>query len=297
MKRTAFGGFHPIVQFIFFSVVITLSIFHTQPVLLTISFLAAFFNAVVISRKGALRLLLWLVIPSFLLISIINPLFNHAGVTILFYLPDENPFTLESVLYGIASGAVFSTAALWCFCLGSILTSDRVMYLFGRVSPKLALLISMTLGFIPKLSRRFGQIRAAQRSIGQDVNSGGILHRIKCLAHMIGALVSWSLESSMDTADSIKSRGYGLPKRTSFSVFRFEKRDGIMLVYIVVSTALLSAALLGGEMEYYYFPAVSPVTFSPADITRYITLLLLCIMPIFLQWREDRQWNATGSVI
>ena len=114
---------------------------------------------------------------------------------------------------------------------------------------------------------------------------------------MITALIGWSLESSIDSADSIKSRGYGLPNRTSFSIFRFEKRDGIALAYIAILSFYLFTELIIGDMEYYYFPAVSPVTFGPADSARYIALLLLCMLPLIVQWREDRQWSVSGSVI
>jgi energy-coupling factor transport system permease protein len=36
----------------------------------------------------------------------LNPLFNHAGVTLLFYLPGGNPVTLESMVYGLAAATM-----------------------------------------------------------------------------------------------------------------------------------------------------------------------------------------------
>lgn len=38
----------------------------------------------------------------------LNALFNHAGVTMLFYLPNGNPVTREALCYGAAAAAMFA---------------------------------------------------------------------------------------------------------------------------------------------------------------------------------------------
>ncbi|MBE7055615.1 MAG: energy-coupling factor transporter transmembrane protein EcfT, partial [Ruminococcaceae bacterium] len=45
-------------------------------------------------------------LPALLLMALINPAFNHEGVTILYYLPGGNPLTLESVYYGFLSATM-----------------------------------------------------------------------------------------------------------------------------------------------------------------------------------------------
>lgn len=60
-------------------------------------------------------------------------------------------------------------------------------------------------------------------------------------------VVTWALENALDTADSMKSRGYGLPKRTAFSLFRFTLRDGICLgVLATLGGIVLAGSLTGG---------------------------------------------------
>ena len=143
--KSEFGRFHPVVQFVYFTSVIFFAMFIREPVFVGISLVFSLAYSVHLGEKRALKAVFWFIVPMFVLIAVINPLFNHAGVTIWFYLPDGNPFTMESLVYGIVSGGLFSCTMLWCICLRYIMTSDKVIYLFGRVAPKLSLLISMIL--------------------------------------------------------------------------------------------------------------------------------------------------------
>lgn len=83
-----------------------------------------------------------------LLTAILNPIFNHKGLTVLFYLK-RNPVTLESVAYGAASGVMLGSVLLIFSCFNRIITDDKILYLFGRIIPSLAVVLSMALRFVP----------------------------------------------------------------------------------------------------------------------------------------------------
>lgn len=68
-------------------------------------------------------------------------------------------------------------------------------------------------------------------------------------------VVTWALENALDTADSMKSRGYGLPKRTAFSLFRFTLRDGICLGVLAALGGIVLAGSLTGGLKWWYYPA------------------------------------------
>ena len=57
---------------------------------------------------------------------------------------------------------------------------------------------------------------------------------------MFTAMISWSLENSMELSSSMRARGYGLHGRTNFSLFKFGARDAAVLL----SGLLLFAAVL-----------------------------------------------------
>lgn len=143
---------HPAVSFAYFALVIACAMLLMHPVCLVLSTLGGgWYVARLLGGKGLRRHLLWL-LPMALLAAAVNPAFVHQGVTILAYLPSGNPLTLESLLYGLAAGAMLSAVALWFVCVTDVITSDKVVYLFGRVIPALSLLLSMILRFVPALS-------------------------------------------------------------------------------------------------------------------------------------------------
>ncbi|MBQ5561985.1 MAG: energy-coupling factor transporter transmembrane protein EcfT [Clostridia bacterium] len=292
--KSEFARFHPTVQFIYFSSVIFFAMFIREPVFLVISLIFSIIYSLYLGQRNSLKALLLFIVPMFVLIAVINPLFNHGGVTILFYLPDGNPFTRESLIYGFVSGGLFSVTMLWCICLRYIMTSDRIIYLFGRIAPKLSLLISMILRFIPKLSSHFREVRNARKSIGRDITDGNFRERISNGVRIVSAVIQWAMENSIDTADSLESRGYGLARRTSFSLFRFEKRDfGILLIISLCDICVLWG-YFSGDLEFDYFPMISEIKWNLPLTAVY---LVLCIMPLILDISEDLKWKYTESKI
>ena len=102
---------HPAVSFAYFALVIACAMLLMHPVCLVLSTLGGgWYVARLLGGKGLRRHLLWL-LPMALLAAAVNPAFVHQGVTILAYLPSGNPLTLESLLYGLAAGAMLSAVA------------------------------------------------------------------------------------------------------------------------------------------------------------------------------------------
>ena len=292
--KSEFARFHPTVQFIYFSSVIFFAMFIREPVFFFFSLVFSVIYSAYLGQRNILKALLLFIVPMFVLIAVINPLFNHGGVTILFYLPDGNPFTRESLIYGFVSGGLFSVTMLWCICLRYIMTSDRIIYLFGRIAPKLSLLISMILRFIPKLSSHFREVRNARKSIGRDITDGNFRERISNGVRIVSAVIQWAMENSIDTADSLESRGYGLARRTSFSLFRFEKRDVLILMIISACDICVLWGYFSGDLEFDYFPMISEIKWNLPLTAVY---LILCVMPLILDISEDMKWKYIESRI
>ena len=139
------GGFarcHPLVTFAYFAALVVASVFSLHPLLLGLTFCSALLYALLQRGAAALRLALLFLLPAVVLTALINPLFNHRGATVLFYLAD-NPMTAEAFLYGLATGVLMGGILLWFSCMGPLFRSDKVVYLFGRVSPALSLTLSL----------------------------------------------------------------------------------------------------------------------------------------------------------
>ena len=55
------------------------------------------------------------------------------------------------------------TAVLWFMGWNAVMTSDKFVYLFGRILPSLSLTLSMGLRFVPRLLRRTREVAQAQK--------------------------------------------------------------------------------------------------------------------------------------
>ena len=291
----AFSRYHPLVNFLFFALVLAYSMVLMHPVCLVLSTLGGgWYVARLLGGKGLRRHLLWL-LPMALLAAALNPAFVHQGVTILAYLPSGNPLTLESILYGLAAGAMLCAVVLWFVCFNAVITSDKFVYLFGRVIPALSLVLSMTLRFVPLFRRQLEVVRQAQFCIGRDASCGSVWQRGRRAVTIFSIMVTWALENAIETADSMKSRGYGLWGRTAFSIYRMESRDRYALAWLGFCGLYLLCGCLAGGLKWWYFPLLQGVMTQPFSISFYLAYLALCLTPVIIDRREARVWRCSPS--
>ena len=295
--QDSFSSFHPIINFTYFTTVILFSMFFMHPIFQGIALVSAFIYSVSIKGKEGLRFNTIYLLPMLFFMAILNPAFNHAGVTILFYLKSGNPITLESILYGVSAACMFITTILWFSCYNAVMTSDKFIYLFGRVIPVLSLIFSMVLRFVPRYINQIKVISNAQKCIGRDVSQGNILRRARNGIKILSIMTTWALENAIETADSMKSRGYGLPERTSFSIFRFDSRDKVMFSIIIglLSIILMGAAL--GQNTIRFFPSIAFTEITIFSILVYLSYFILCMIPIIVNFQEEAKWKYIESKI
>lgn len=86
-----FSRYHPVVNFLFFALVLVFSMVLMHPVCLLISLLGAVLYIIQLNGRKGLRFSLKIALPVMLLAALVNPAFNHAGMTILTYLPPAIP--------------------------------------------------------------------------------------------------------------------------------------------------------------------------------------------------------------
>lgn len=286
-----FKSYHPSVNFIFFASVIAFSMILMHPVCLCISFASGFAYSVMLNGKNAVKFNLTVLVPMMLAAALINVMFNHEGATILAYLPDENPLTLESVFYGLAGAAVLVAVICWFSCFNAVMTSDKIIYLFGRIAPSLSLILSMTLRFVPRFKSQMKKILGSQRCIGRDVTNGSIIARAKHGITILSIMITWALENAVETADSMKSRGYGLSGRSAFSNFKLTGRDIGLIIFICAADVLMAAACMYGTAGFSYFPVTDGLNMSVYGIGAAAAYAALCVLPAVIEVREVCRWR------
>ncbi len=296
-KMNEFKTYHPIVNFVYFVFVIGFGCFFMHPVCLCISLASGFTYSVMLKGKKAIKTNLIYMLPMIVAMALINPAFNHEGVTIIDYLPSGNPLTLESIVYGLSAATMIVSVICHFSCYNEVMTSDKFIYLFGKIIPAMSLIISMTLRFVPKFSAQLKVVANAQRCMGRDVSNGSIIKRAKNGLNILSIMTTWSLENAIETADSMKSRGYGVPGRTAFSIFTFDKRDKKALCLIFLLGIYTLVGNLMGGMYFRFFPSMKMAEVSVFGISVFVAYLLLCVCPIIIEIWEVRKWKALRSKI
>ena len=292
-----FKTYHPIVNFVYFVFVIGFSCMFLHPVCLSISLVSGFAYSVMLKGKKQVKTNLIYMLPMIVAMALINPAFNHEGVTIIDYLPSGNPLTLESIIYGLCAAIMIVSVICHFSCYNEIMTSDKFIYLFGKIIPAMSLIISMTLRFVPKFASQLKVVINAQRCMGRDVSNGSIIKRAKSGLNILSIMTTWSLENAIETADSMKSRGYGVPGRTAFSIFIFDKRDRKALICIFLLGIYTLVGNLMGGMYFNFFPYLRMADASFFNVSVFVAYLLLCSSPIIIEIREVRRWKALRSKI
>ena len=290
-----FAKYHPLVNFLYFALVIAFSMVLRHPLAQVISLVCACAYAVQVQGGKAVGFCLKFCLPVMLLTAIFNPAFSHEGVTILLYFPTGNPLTLVSILYGLSAGVMLVTVMVWFLNFNRVVTSDKFIYLFGRIIPALSLILSMTLRFIPKFKAQLQLVKDTQKAMGRDIACGSLWQRIRLAVTILSIMVTWALENAIETADSMKSRGYGLKGRTAFSIYRFEERDKIAMVFLLLDGTYLTTGAMASAFGFRYFPSIRCVQMNAVTLSFQIVYLCMCIMPVVLNAAEERTWKAIHS--
>lgn len=287
------SGLHPAASFAFFFYVTVFSVLLMHPVMLGLSLGGAAAYALFLDRGKAPGWFLCFILPVMVLTGVMNPLFNHRGVTVLFDLPSGNPVTLESILYGLLAGVMVAAVICWFFCFQRVITSEKIVYLTGRVFPSASLILTMALRFVPCFVRRLARIGQAGKWLCPRASGTGAGKAMD----QFSILVSWALENAVETADSMKSRGYGLPGRTSFSPWRFDLRDGLFLAAATGLSLWVSLILAGGFLRWSYYPMLAGAALTPAGVSGLAAYGFLCFLPVLFEGREALRWRYMKSRI
>lgn len=288
-----FEAYHPLVNFIFFTFVIILSMFFLHPICLVFSLIGAVSYAILTGGRKRVNLLY--ILPIAVCTAVLNPIFNHEGATILMYFKNGNPLTAESIYFGLAATCMLCVVICWFACFNSVMTFDKIIYLFGRIIPSLSLVLSIALRFIPRFGEHFKEIRFAQKSMvgGED----NVWRKMKNIVSAMSAMITWSLENAAETADGMTSLGYGLRGRTSFAIYTFSQRDICVLCAVLALGGYIIGGILSGGIKYRYFPTVAGAEITPYALSVFAAYFILCMTPVIIEIAEVFRWKAIKSKI
>jgi len=283
---------NPIAAFLWLMMTAGIAMFCYNPIILVLSIVGGMFYFLIRNPESGFRAQ----IPYFLLFiasALINPLFAHNGATVLFVV-NHNPITLEAFYYGLALGGMILSILYWFRSFQQVMTSDKLLYVFGSALPKLSLILSIALRYVPLLKKQTKRIREAQTALGlfKDEN---VIDRLRGEMRIFSVLVTWALENGIITADSMTARGYGIGRRTRFALFHFELRDGLLCALCLLLGGLSIGAIASGSLDCAFYPYFELSQPDVLGLCAYLAYGLLAFLPGLLELEENIRWKSLKS--
>ncbi len=301
MKPTAFDAQHPSIALAYFGAVLVLAMAAPHPLLLAISFAAALAYGIWLRGGGAVARSLTWQLPMIAIIVAVNPLFSSTGTTELFRIGTQAVYA-EGYANAATMALLLVCVMQWFSNADAVLGSDKVMGVLGRALPTVGLMLSMTMRLIPRFVRRGRTINAALGACTAAHATDAEAHTPKHLAaetakpqtagatatkaapaqpcaetskrtrrarlsdqlRTVTTLMGWSMEDSLEAADSMRCRGWGATrKRTTFQRQRLRTRDGVLLAVLALFTAAAGIAAWQLMQGFGFFPALHGTLASP----------------------------------
>lgn len=277
-----FAGRHPVVILGYYVTALVLMLLIGHPLLFALTAGLMFINRLFqVGGRQSLRSFCYSV-GTFFLCLIINPLFNHRGVTLVCQFGDTR-ITQEAILYG-GHMALLLLASLFLFaCFSQVMTAEKIMSLTGKRLPSFSMLFTMILRTVPK--------------VRHDFQSMTELHgnRPKVWSALLGVI----LEDSAERSIAMKYKRYGEKKRSHYFEKKPDMQDCLMMVCLCGMVGYFVWRIAAGRPSIRYFPSLHMDSISRWEWCLYLFYMGL---PVWLRGKEELKWflwkqKITDSII
>ena len=281
-----FKDYHPIINFIFFTCVIVLSLVFNHYLYILVAYISSFAYSLKLNRYKALIFNLFCIF-----FGVIFPFYyasyNHFGVTDIYVNFIDNRITLESFVYGCSLSIRFIIMLQWYSCMNKIFTTDKVGYLFGKVSPLLSLYFSIFLRSVPQIKGKIEKMRAGQIVINRNCKRGCFINNFKKRMRFFSTVIGYLIENFFEKTASMKNRGYSLKNKTHFSIYRFSNKDRILVLFIFSLLTMVWVGFVFEQTYIIYDPEIIIKPFTLGSALFLSSYFLFLNLPIILEYVNE----------
>ena len=289
----SFDTMHPAAAAVQLLLTVGIAMFCTEPLLLTVSLLCA--AGYDLLRRGRQTLRFYAaVLGAAGVLALLNPLWNQHGTTVLLVI-NNRAVTAEALIYGAVSGLRLAAVLCWFRIFSGLMTSEKLFYLLRFLSPKLAMVFSMSMRNLTLYRQQLRSIQASQRALGL-YREGHLIDDIRGGLRVFSVLLTWALENGIITANSMQARGYGIGRRSSFVYFQMRMPDLILLLTAVLLSAVSAAGLLSGSLTWQFYPVCVLPAYDGHGRLSLAAYTLLALLPLIYEGKERLTWHILRRV-
>ncbi len=229
-------------------------------------------------------------LPVILFITLLNTIFTHVGDTHI-YIFGSYYVTFEALVYGVIMAVTFFLVTLTFIAYNTYVSYQDMLYVFSKKYPNLSMIIIMSLRFVPLIQKRSNELLELSKLKNRNEDLK-FTEKTSELIQNLGLVVSWSLEEAMQSASSMKSRGYNITKRTSYLRYDFNKIDVLLTVLILVTATISVYGLYNSVGSIMIYPKFT-FTFSQTPFNIYYFAYVVLLLPfIIIEIWERILWHS-----
>jgi len=188
------------------------------------------------------------IIPIIALTAVLNMFFIEGNVIWqLWVIKITDKGVLTAILMSVRIACLIAGTSLLTYTTSPIALTDGLEQLFGPLKRfkvpvhEVAMMMTIALRFIPTLIEETDKIMSAQKARGADLESGGIMQRIKALIPILIPLFVSAFRRAEELALAMECRCYhGGEGRTRMRVLQMGSLDVVSFLF----TALCVAAVV-----------------------------------------------------
>jgi len=214
-------------------------------------------------------------------IVVVNVLVSRDGLTVFLRLGDLGPFgqgdlTVEALLYGVVIALKVSLLML-ATTLGSLAVDpDELLRGVRRLSFRSALTASLATRMIPVLAgdaRRLAEALRTRDSRAREGNPLTRATRTRTQVTLVSAILSSSLDRSLDVAATLELRGFAEARRAQRRVIPWSRHDLMFAISAASIATLAIGARAAGIAAFDAYPEI-----KAAGATETLTLALVLVL-------------------
>jgi energy-coupling factor transport system permease protein len=233
-----------------------------------------------------------LALPLAGLITLVNPLVYHEGLTLLVAGPrvpvlGRLDITLEALAYGGVAGLRVMVVVLAFAIYAAAVDPDELLRLFRRLSFRSSLTASLATRLVPVLGRDAERLADAyDLRAERPARANGRLARLRRAAILTRALAAGALERAVELAAALEVRGYGSSARPRVRAGAtrgrspWSRHDRAFGAATLATLLLAVAGQLTGTAGFEPYPSLS-AELGGADLGLALALAALLLAPFW----------------
>lgn len=288
---------HSVSIILYFGGLLCLSAIFSNPICEIIVLIGVVSCALLADKKGTIQNLLHFCLPISFLIILINPIFNHNGITVMFYIFD-NPITFEAFFYGIYFALSFCIIVVSFNLFTFFVDSDKLQYLLKGKFSIIADVLCLSLGLIPRLQKKLRLMREYKSIEKKGKEEKGIKQYFYRSTKELTALLSWSIEDVSSMLFSMRARGYGNVGKTKLKRYKFRNTDFVFILFtIFLLMFLIYFKFVFQISRFRFYPIYESISFDFKYSLIYLLIFIYSFLPIFFEMEESLKWKYLKSKI